>query len=142
MSVYIFSSGIALPLAVLPLAGSGKIPIGHRRGWLMFPLKGPAARPEIGESGVPPQGLWDFLLSTDEPGSDHLHTTTTTIFTKCSTISLEGTSTHLRRDTGSCCSGCVGSLTSQQSQRRSRLKTLFGISKGGAQGACALFGPP
>ena len=27
-------------------------------------------------------------------------------------------------------------------QRRSRLKTLFGISKGGAQGACALFGPP
>ena len=29
-------------------------------------------------------------------------------------------------------------------QRRSRLKTLFGISKGGggAQGACALFDPP
>ena len=27
-------------------------------------------------------------------------------------------------------------------QRRSCLKTLFGISSGGAQGACALFGPP
>ena len=27
-------------------------------------------------------------------------------------------------------------------QRRSRLKTLFGISKGGAQGACTLFGHP
>ena len=115
MSVYIFSSGIALLLAVLPLAGSGRIPIGHRPGWLISPVKGPA-RPEIGESGVPLQGLWDFLLSTDEPGADHLHTATTAttiaIFTKCSTISLEGTSKHLRRDTGSCCSGCVGSLMS------------------------------
>ena len=48
MSAYIFSSEIALPLAVLPLAGSGKIPIGHRPGWLIPPLKGPA-RPEIEE---------------------------------------------------------------------------------------------
>ena len=62
MSVCIFSLGIALPLTVLPLAGSGKISIGHRPGWLMPPLKGPA-RPEIGESGVHLQGLGDFLLS-------------------------------------------------------------------------------
>ena len=61
MSVCIFSLGIAVPLAVLPLAGSGKISIGHRPGWLRPPLKGPA-RPEIGESDVPLQGLGNFLL--------------------------------------------------------------------------------
>ena len=57
---------------------------------------------------------WGTFYYTDEPGADHLHTATaaTTIFTKCSTTSLEGASKHLRRDTGSCCSGCVGSLTS------------------------------
>ena len=61
MSVCIFSLGIALPLAVLPLAGSGKISIGHRPGWLIPQLKGPA-RPEIGESDVPLQGMGNFLL--------------------------------------------------------------------------------
>ena len=39
--------------------------------------------------------------------------------------------------------GRIQDLWKGGAQRRSRLKTLFGISKGGgAQGACALFGPP
>ena len=40
-------------------------------------------------------------------------------------------------------SGADPGFVERGAQRRSRLKTLFGISKGGgAQGACALFGRP
>ena len=94
--------------------GRGKISIGHRPGWLRPPLKGLHGLKSGRVTCLSKD--WGTFYYTDEPGADHLHTTTTattiTIFTKCSTTSLEGASKHLRRDTGSCCSGCVGSLTS------------------------------